>query len=489
MTAGEGVDLVASATGISDTLAGGAPDLNLDDLVALRIGRFTVIRRVGMGGMGEVFAAYDEQLDRRVAVKLLRGGRDEERLRGRVLREAQAMARLSDPNVAQVYDVGVHEGRVFVAMEFVDGPTLAQWLRLARRSQAEILDVFCQAGRGLQAAHAAGLVHRDFKPDNALVGADGRVRVVDFGLARAEGDGHVAGVAPPSEHDLASALATPLTMTGALVGTPAYMSPEQWSGAATDGRSDQFSFCAALWEALYDQRPFAGTNVAALAHHVLAGELRPPPAAAEVPPRVHAALARGLAPDPAARFPGMAELLRQLDLDPRRDPAAAARSRRRFMIGFLVVGGVIDVWVQWTQGDRQRPEEGAAGFAGLLLALTLIGVLSVRRSLLQNKYHRDMLAYLVLVVGQLFLQRLVSAAAGYTMRDIFILDALGMALVSAAVGAYAVRWAYGIAVVMFAAALVSAALPGVEPYVVPITFVAAGLAFLFLWHRSASAPR
>ena len=139
------------------------------DLLSVRLGRFTVLRRLGVGGMGEVFAAYDEELDRKVAVKLLKPQRgDDGRERGRLLREAQAMARLSDPNVAQIYDVGVYAGQVFVAMEYIDGPTLGAWQQQADRGVAEVLGVYLQAGRGLQAAHAAGLVHRDFKPDSGL---------------------------------------------------------------------------------------------------------------------------------------------------------------------------------------------------------------------------------------------------------------------------------------------------------------------------------
>jgi len=473
---------------LDDTLASLRPEgPGASDLVSARLGRFTVLRRLGVGGMGEVFAAYDEELDRKVAVKLLKARDDDARERGRILREAQAMARLSDPNVAQIYDVGVYAGQVFVAMEFIDGPTLGAWQRQAPRGVAELLAVYIQAGRGLQAAHAAGLVHRDFKPENVLIGGDGRVRVVDFGLARARDDADADAVDPLVVSG--SVLTSPLTMTGALMGTPAFMAPEQWRGGATDGRTDQFSFCVALWDALYGRRPFPATNFAELSNQVLTGQLHPPLRPVEVPERIHAALVRGLSTDPARRWPSMAELLRQLELDPGRDPALAARTRRRFMIGFLAVGGLNVVWVQATLGDANRPEDSAASFAALMLIATLIGVLSVRRSLLQNSFHRAMLTYLVLVVGQLFAQRVVSAVAGYTMRDIFILDALGMSLVSAAVGALVARWAWIIAGINLAAALVSAARPGVEPVVVPIVFAVSMLIFVYGWHRTASAAR
>ncbi|MCA9693111.1 MAG: serine/threonine protein kinase, partial [Myxococcales bacterium] len=219
-----------------------------------RIDHFVILRRLGRGGMGEVFAAYDERLDRRVAVKLLRSGlgsrRGGEQANRRLIREAQALARLSHPNVVQVYDKGpAGDDRYYLALEYVEGVPLDTWLGQGPYPLPTILEKFLQIADGLSAAHAAGLVHRDLKPANAIVGSDGRVRVLDFGLARAP-------LTPPSDEELAAAAARDstraldLTATGTIVGTPAYMSPEQFTAGELTTASDQFSFCVALYEAL-----------------------------------------------------------------------------------------------------------------------------------------------------------------------------------------------------------------------------------------------
>ena len=234
-----------------------------------RIGRYVVIESVGSGAMGVVYGAYDPELDRKIALKLLKPGQGaKEKARARLLREAQAMARLAHPNVVAVHDVGVFEDQVFLAMEFLGGGTIKSWLGDKPRSWREILAVFIAAGRGLVAAHAAGIVHRDYKPDNVLLDKEGRPRVVDFGIARQaeqvegavddDGDGEDARgdlVKTLREGGGAPAALLTLTKTGAVVGTPAYMAPEQFMGERGDDRSDQFSFCVALYEALYGERP------------------------------------------------------------------------------------------------------------------------------------------------------------------------------------------------------------------------------------------
>src|SRR5690606_14002911 len=217
---------------------------------------------LGEGGMGVVYAAYDEDLDRRIAIKVLRDSYGDAAARERMVREAQAMARLSHPNVVQVHDVGDQGGQLYVAMEFVKGMTLRTWLSEQDRPWREIRAMFVQAGRGLAAAHAEGLVHRDFKPDNVLIGGDGRARVADFGLAGAAGVPDSDSESLPDSVVIRvgrqSAFNTALTLAGTIMGTPAYMSPEQHRGVATDARSDQFSFCVALWGAIYGEPPFAG---------------------------------------------------------------------------------------------------------------------------------------------------------------------------------------------------------------------------------------
>ncbi|HEY0134780.1 MAG TPA: serine/threonine-protein kinase, partial [Nannocystis sp.] len=258
------------------------------------LGRYSLLRKLGEGGMGVVYSAYDEELDRRVAIKLLRvsSGGDTEAA-SRMLREAQLMAKLSHPNVVQVYDVGVVSRRVFLAMEFVQGVTLREWLhgtptapRPVPRPWPEVLAIYIQAGQGLAAAHAAGLVHRDFKPDNVLVGTDGRARVLDFGLARSDAHADDLGVSTERNDDSLESTRSrqsrrsseqPLTVAGTMIGTPAYMSPEQHLRVATDPRSDQFSFCVSLYEGLYGERPFAGHSANELRGAVLTGRMRDPP--------------------------------------------------------------------------------------------------------------------------------------------------------------------------------------------------------------------
>ncbi|NVB39031.1 protein kinase [Pseudenhygromyxa sp. WMMC2535] len=344
------------------------------------ISRYLLLERVGAGGMGVVWAAYDPELDRRVAIKLLRPRRGQgssEQARARLIREAQAMARISHPNVIPVHDVGEHGGRVFVAMEFVDGQTLGEWVR-ARSERGDwqtIIAMFAQAGRGLAAAHAAGLVHRDFKPDNVLVGDDGRARVTDFGLARSVDvedfsaaneqpaprssaraslgpnahtgtDEHIDDdtLAPPEQLELvetseadpraARVLHTPLTRTGMMLGTPAYMAPEQFASGRFDALSDQFSFCVALWEALFGVRPFAGRTLTELSAAVTEGRIQPGPEDCCVPSFVERALRRGLSVAPTKRWPDLEALLEVLE----HDPNINRRRRRLVLAGALTLG-------------------------------------------------------------------------------------------------------------------------------------------------------
>ncbi|HUJ57986.1 MAG TPA: tetratricopeptide repeat protein [Kofleriaceae bacterium] len=296
------------------------------------VGRYVVIALVGEGGMGVVYSAFDPELDRKVAIKLLQARPAAGSSGGEqawLLREAQAMARLSHPNVLAVHDVGTLPGdRVFVAMELVEGETLRQWLRGPRRPWRDVLGVMRAAGAGLAAAHASGLVHRDFKPENVLVGRDGRVRVMDFGLARLA---DAEDLPPPDQAvDVHSPLSATLTAAGALVGTPAYIAPELRGGAAADARSDQFSFGVALYEALFRARPYSKEAPAS------AGPPRPP-ADSRVPARLQRAVLRAIAPEPAARFPSMDALLAELAID-------LARPRRRALgvaAAVLSLGGAV----------------------------------------------------------------------------------------------------------------------------------------------------
>jgi predicted Ser/Thr protein kinase len=276
----------------------------------VRIGRFDVVGCLGEGGMGIVYAAVDGELGRTVAIKLLRpefGG--DQRSGRRLTIEAKALARLSHPNVVSVFDVGEHEGQGFIAMEYVDGETLRRWLA-SDRSTSEIVDVFAHAGRGLAAAHAVGLVHRDFKPDNVLVGHDGRPRVLDFGLARPP-DEDDAPSGPPMIDDRDGPMATSLTRDGAMVGTPAYMAPEQHLGDPAGPQSDQFAFCVALWEALTGRLPFDGGDVRTISLSIVAG--RRSGSTDRIPARLLGLLDRGLAIRPESRFASMDALLEELE--------------------------------------------------------------------------------------------------------------------------------------------------------------------------------
>ncbi len=290
-------------------------------------------------GMGIVWAALDPDLERAVAIKLLRSGGDEPTLRARLLREARAMARLKHPNVLTVYEVGTVQNRDYIAMELVDGASLDAWLA-TRPPREQIIDALLAAGRGLAAAHAAGLVHRDFKPHNALRSRDGHVYVTDFGLARgliedgpelvslavtALPDELATGSQLPLRRASDSVLDSPLTQTGILIGTPAYMAPEQFAGRAPDARSDQFAFCVTAWEALAGVRPFRGATLGEL--EAAAG--RGAPSVGDIPQAVRAVLARGLDPSPERRWPDMHALLRAFGEAP--TPPPPPRRARRWL--------------------------------------------------------------------------------------------------------------------------------------------------------------
>jgi len=335
------------------------------------LGRYLVLHQLGEGWMGVVYSAYDPELDRKVAVKLISAGASEELAgdgQARLLREAQAMARVSHPNVIAVYDVGTLNNRVFVAMELVEGGTLKDWIRAKKRSTKEILITFVDAGRGLAAAHAVGLVHRDFKPENVLISKnEGRAQVTDFGLARLAGSADERGMKgaaltslpkriEKSGDDRGRLLDAQITQHGLVMGTPQYMSPEQHLGKDPDARSDQFSFCAALYWALYGKRPFDPVQLAAAAvkldeaedktraersanaaakASIGKGVIAEPPKEVKVPSEVKKAILRGLSVDPAQRYPSMEELLKRL--------APREKSTQRLWVAAVV--GVVAIAV------------------------------------------------------------------------------------------------------------------------------------------------
>ncbi len=304
-----------------------------------RVDRFTLLEPVGRGGMGMVYAAYDPQLDRRVALKLVRTAGDAATDRDHVLAEARAMAKVSHPNVVTVFEVGLHAGDdgVFVAMEFVQGQTLRKWVRATEPDWRRVLDVYRAAAAGLMAVHDAGLLHRDFKPDNVMIDRDGRVRVMDFGLAHELA--HSPG-AQPTPAEVGESIEEH-TRTGSIRGTPAYMAPEQLEGATLDHRADQFSFCVALYEALWGERPWRASSVSALAVAVLEADGPPMPPPSPVPAAIRRAVLRGLAREPDQRWPSLPALMRALGESPR------GRWRRLGLgLGLVAAVGGAAVWVQ-----------------------------------------------------------------------------------------------------------------------------------------------
>lgn len=309
-------------------------------------GTFRVEQELGRGAMGVVVLATHLALDRQVALKVHRASHPQDV--ARLAREAKAMAKVRHPNVVGIYDVRQASGRLFIAMEYVEGFSGRRWLVQSNPSWRQRLDVCLQAAAGLQAAHEAGLVHRDFKPENILVGSDGRVLVADFGLARAPGAVPIDPATPNPGVD------AQLTAAGEVTGTPAYMSPEQWRGGAVDARSDVFALCVVVYEALYGRRPFVGSTARELLTAITGGIVLDPPADTEVPGDVFDALKRGMSVEPAQRFASVALLVRAL----RTATSSASRLGIGLAVGLavLVGGGAIAWWGVSARDDASGVE-------------------------------------------------------------------------------------------------------------------------------------
>ncbi len=341
--------VAASASG--DQVFRSGASLHESALPYAQVGRYVLRRPVGAGAMGRVFVAHDPTLEREVALKVLHRDAEDPDLEVRLVREAKALGRLAPhPEVITVYDAGRDGDALYIAMELVEGGTLRQWAE-EKRTWREVVAVFVRAGSGLAHAHAAGLVHRDFKPDNVLVGDDGRIRVTDFGLAR-------PSFRAPGDHDApasvrASAMDATLTRSGVLAGTPAYMAPEQFAGRPADARSDIFSFCVAFYEALYGERPFEAHNIVQLIERTTSGQVSPPPAGSDVPSRLRRVLLAGLRPEPEKRYASMTELLAAVHEStlPRKLPRAA---------GVLLILGVLAATagaLRWGHGQPAKTLE------------------------------------------------------------------------------------------------------------------------------------
>ena len=477
------------------------PGARLPGTAPNHIGRYVVLRPLGEGGMGVVYAAYDEELDRKVALKLIHPSlQGQNEIRTRILREAQALARVSAPNVVTVYEAGEALGQIFIAMEFVNGTTLTKWSE-TKRSWQEILRMYLDAGQGLLAAHQAGLVHRDFKPDNVLIGKDGRPRVADFGLARidekAEGSASPLSAAVPTVSPVSPAstgstarrsqealpLLSPVTQAGAVLGTPLYMSPEQHLGEPTDARSDQFSFCVALYEALYGQLPFAGDTVQSLGFNTISGRIQPRPAGSQVPKPVHLALLRGLSPSPDQRFPSMAELLAALSYDPDVDPTAGPRARRRVALS-LIAFMLIALW-----GMRGLLLLDVSPFrASLATAFAYFGTfvfVAVRfRHALKNPFHRGCILYGLVFGGQVLAIRVVGLLLGLTHVQAVTLDLVALAAMTCVIAPLVLPGLWPVAPLAAGSALVAVALPEYAETLSSWVVALSTFASLYLWNQA-----
>jgi tetratricopeptide (TPR) repeat protein len=411
---------LSDSSSLDDTMAAGSQSATPRATVVVRgpsasrepergdaLDHFIVVDRLGVGGMGVVLAAYDPDLDRKVAIKLLKPTRSGDAADGqaRLLREAQAMARLSHPNVVTVHEVGVIGDRVFIAMEYVDGGTLKRRDGDEPPTWRQVLDRYVAAGRGLAAAHRAGLVHRDFKPENVLVGRDGRVRVTDFGLVdvRDAKSPAVATAEVATTGTTASMRLGPdLTATGSIMGTPAYMAPEQHAGGQVDARADQYAFCVSLFEALHGERPFSGETYEQLVEKVNAGEITVAPHP-DVPAWLRRVVVRGLATRPEDRYASMDELLAELSYELR----ARRRTTALVVAGFVATVGAGGGAVWYARGEPVIADEPCGGAAELVA-----GVWDDRvRATVRAAFERTKLGY----AGEAF-ERSAAQLDGFTGR-------------------------------------------------------------------------
>ncbi len=527
--------LLEGDTAAEDGMTGDGPDPPGYFGESARIGRFAVLRQLGEGGMGVVYSAYDEELDRRVALKLLRPGRDNSpRNQARMQREARAMAKLSHPNVVQVYEVGRFEEQVFVAMEFVQGHTLGTWLKTRPRSWPEILGILVQAGRGLQAAHEAGVIHADFKPDNVLIDSEERVRVVDFGLSRrAEPtSGSLSGAS--RSHRIADAITTtgpqtvPRTPTATptapakisttppapapapqdlddsglprdadarsnlrIAGTPAYMAPEQHRHAPPDQRSDQFSFSVTLYMALYGRHPFAGGSLLELIINLTDGTIQAPPANTDVPAALHTVLVRGLAHDPEQRWPSLADLLDALEAaagrgpDPEFDLSVA--KRQRIVLASIVAVSILGLSLVLILGTPNKnllptPEVNAIA-GGIINTLLLAIIFGLRKSLLKNTINRRVTAWLIVSGVTMLFHRTLALFLAVDVATTMALDLLLLGSVATMAALTIERWIGWTAGLLLTSSVLAAALPAMSSIILPVAIVGVFCLAVLFWSR------
>ncbi len=444
-----------SDAGVAPTLADGVVGHPRTTAEPTTIGHFEIRHKLGEGGMGVVYDAYDGKLDRPVAIKLVRVGEGGLQARARLLREAQAMAKVSHPNVVPIYEVGEHGDQIFVAMELVAGETLTAWHRRETRGWRDALAMHIAAGRGLAAAHACAIIHRDYKPDNVLVGSDGRPRVLDFGLARSFGAPHDDDVSGST-----NVLGIELTVAGSMMGTPTFMSPEHFRGDGVGPASDQFGFAIAVYRALFGEAPFAGETLGELRTAVCAGELRAPPAS-EVPASVVAAVLRALSPSPRDRFGSMDDLLEQLEqplrIDPNHDPARGRRVRSIAAIG-LALGALASLISTMTvQKLDASPAWLLIQSSIVMTVLSLVG-LFFRKQLVTSAHNRRVGLLILVTAGAFVVHRATALALDGRPLDTLVGDAVILGVVTVLAGILLERWMLGggpIALVYLAFAIAS----------------------------------
>ena len=461
----------------AETVAEGAatPQKRPRNADPTQVARFAIQRRLGAGAMGVVLVGRDDTLDREVAIKLVRPGkRGSESAKQRLLREAQAMARVAHPHVVAIYEAGLHDDGVYIAMELVHGQPLDEWLKAQSRSVTAIVEQFIQAGRGLAAAHARGIIHRDFKPANVLVGDDGRTRVGDFGLARGmaviDEDHQPIDVASPEDSPGGSSgsrniLNSELTGRGAMLGTPAYMSLEHFRGK-TVAASDQYSFGVAMFRALYGKAPYTGDGLLGLYEAILHEPAPTPPLHPDVPPRLASAVLRAIAKEADARFPSMQALVAELEaiigVDPDHDPAKSRRQRRliaTLVSVFALVSGII---AGFRSGWGATFTLKYVFFQSLLGALVMSVLAFVfRRSVLRDAYGRRLVIFFLTLIFSICAHRATAFFSDTTLMAVLRADAVYVGAVGVFASLLLERWLIVATVFMALFLIISFAAPAV----------------------------
>ena len=477
------VEHLLSAETIPGPGAGARGDGAAPLAAAARIGRYAILNRIGEGGMGFVYAAYDERLDRRVAVKLLRQRPDAD-ARARLLREAQALAQIAHPNVVAVHDAGeTDDGHVFIAMELVEGQNLRSWARA--HPWREVVGAYADAGRALARMHARGLVHRDFKPENVLVDADGRARVADFGLAArtdrgASDSGDLAGAAgvAPAADEPRGLLVHTITRSGTLMGTPGYIAPEVHEGENATPASDQYAFCVSLHEALYgrhpDAKPLTGSSTpeaqpgakAAAAAAAEAATAALPPSFDAPPPELFQLLRRGLEPDAGARHPSMDAMVADLDRlsgHGRESDSYAHRRARLVILGLILLLSVgIATWIiGYRQGHARTVDNAREAFLFALApsAIILFGLIATRRALGRSQLNRHFRAIVALTVLAFIGHRALAMRWGISVESILAGDGYLLGVIVAVSAVVLERWMALMAAILLAGAVAATLWP------------------------------